>query len=173
MYITSGRNRGTSLSPKDTKMITQKELDTLKELQSQAGTISGKISDHIHKALEIICEVYGGELDWWDYADYCEECECGGEMSLSGGSISINVVPIKPLTLDGCVWPSVLEEFPIEFLFKTLDEIRKLVSASKAKEEKKVRQKEQRLARKAKKDALKISAKNKLTPEEAKALGLK
>jgi hypothetical protein len=148
------------------------------ELHSKLGSAQSEIETHIHKSLEIICEIYGGKLDWWQYPSYdCERCD--GEMSPGGSSINIYVrcnpgLDEEPL-YDG---DSLTCNFPTEFLFISLDEIRELVSASKEEqrieaEKEKAKKKKQRDERKAKKAALQKSARTKLTKEEAKALGLK
>jgi hypothetical protein len=159
-------------------MITKEKWDAFLDLRSKLGSAQGEIEAHIQKSLEIICEIYGGKLDWWQYPSYdCERCD--GEINLTGSSIDIYVgcdpgLDEEPL-YDG---DSITCNFPIGFLFISLDEIRELVSSSKEEqrieeEEEKAKKKKQREARKTKKEALQKSARTKLTKEEAKALGLK
>jgi hypothetical protein len=151
-------------------MITKEEWGAFKELRSKLGSSQGKIEAHMHKVLEMICEVYDGKLDWWQYPSYdCDRCD--GEMSINGDSIDISVS-------HSAIGDYYFEEFPLEYLFKSVDDIRKIVVKEKeaariAAEKDKAKKKEQRLARKAKKAELVASAKNKLTALEAKALGLK
>jgi len=158
-------------------MITKAEWQALLD----GNKIQAKIEEHITKCLQEIFTIYGGEHGTWYYPG-AEEGGMG-EMRIGFGSISITTeckkdVEIEPEYEDNQYSGYLLSEFPVHFLFLSVDDVRTKVSNYKVKLEKQIAAEEKKKkataqARKAKKDKLLQSAANKLTAEEKKALGLK
>lgn len=144
-------------------MITEKEYKRVQELRMLAYKIEDKIELHIHKALQVICKIYGGKLAWFDYPGE-RGADTGGLLGLGAETILIYTEHEKLLEEEPLYNEKfLLSEFPVEFLFLNLKEIKKLVIAER---------KEQSLACKKKKISIAERARLKLTKEEIKALGL-
>lgn len=156
-------------------MITKKEWDKFQDLEKELAEITDKITDHITEVLHMLFEVYGSKLDYWHFEDAPEGDV--GTMQVFGGTIGPIVShPIQEKIVYKDNYPAT--DFPVEFLFMSVDEIKKEITRDrderrKAEEEKKKKAKEKREKRKAEKERLKQSAVQKLTKEERKALGLK
>ena len=116
-------------------MITKEELNQLVALTKAASPIEDKIGRHITKALKAICEIYGGKLHWWDYyADGIEEGGAGGSLNANDDIINIYVEIKPPLEEEPLVCgDNICCNFPVEFLFKSIDEIKEIVSQEKLK----------------------------------------
>lgn len=163
-------------------MIAKEQWEKLEQLKSAANTIEDEIESHMTEVIRAYIEIYNGKLNTWYYPDAPEGGM--GTMRCNFGTIDIILElkkgidrDIKYITHDGegC---DLTCDFPQEFLFMSVKDVTSLLRQEREdyileEESLKVKRKEQREARKVKKAALKESAKKKLTPEEAKALGIK
>lgn len=147
------------------------DLDTAKKTYKEWSKIAYQYTSRIDFVIRKICELFGRELDWWDYTN----CGHDGEE----GNLKIDMIDSETIQLQGNVpggdmvaiifgseWDFSNLEFPVEFLYYDFEEDLKNgierykdLQAAKAKTKKPSKTKE-----------LIESAKKKLTKEELKAL---
>lgn len=147
------------------------------------GEIQERIEKHITSVLTELFVLYGGKLSTWYYPG-AEEGGMG-EMRFNEESISIETETASGHDITGEIeyrdekyYGAITCDFPIHFLFMSVEDIKKKVSKYKTAQEKALaaEQKKKKASAKAKKtekQKLINSAKKKLTSDELEALGVK
>jgi len=170
-------------SPKTLTLIIEDYIYTRATLDIHKG----KIVDEVDRVILALHEFFKYHLDaWWFYG--AQEGEIGdipGNINDTDAWIdyeylrtSIGKSPVKQLDTGISDYDS---QFPVEFLFKTDNEIYKILQSEideyKKEEAENIKKEEEKEDTKLKKSAYKKkiakAARNKLTREERKALGIK
>ena len=152
-------------------MITKEKWDAL----IKYNKTKSEIEDYMNEVIKSICLIYDGELNWWCHYGAAEGQV--GEIQNSGDSLNIEVkcsnIESELYYEDDDYKGYLFCEFPVHFLFLSLNEIQKRVKANKKKVDDEIKKEEKQKA-KQKADKIKTinKAKKKLTKKERDALGI-
>lgn len=156
-------------------MLTEKDIQDYKEAKGAADKAAGKINKRIEEVVRLIFKACGKKYSqfWW-YPN-ASEGQAGsiGPEELSSDYISLEFDDWGKLSSFDTYCFDYRQGVPTQFLFMD-DEaiIAQIKEEIEETEKRKKKRKETTLARKAEKAVLAKAAKEKLTKEERKALGL-
>jgi len=163
--------------------ITETDLKDYHKALKALSPYHSKIEARIEYVFRTVLQIYGAELDWYDYRNYDGNVDTLMD-ALGTDSVSVHCYEIATKTplddeiyfkLDDGDYCEFFHEFPLRWLHEDFEDelARGKAAHEKEVEDEKKAKADKKAKKKAEKERLKKAAAAKLTPDERKALGLK
>jgi len=147
--------------------LTKEDLDEYRKAETEFGKTKDRINSRVNQILNLIAKQFGKKVRNWYYPDAAQ-----GEVGNFNINYDIDYVLDPSLNLDTHEW-DYSNEFPVDFLTDTDDEIEKTVKKQiKDTKRRMVEEKKKKQERKERQSVGKKEALAKLTKEERKILGV-